>query len=142
MSFENLIQSFAAQQQLGKLEFRDNCFYFSIDTQMELACFQANGRFYAYGVIAMLPTETQKRETLLKDILQKNLVLLMSERVSLCVEPDSDRLAVYISQPLQGMTVESVEKAVATLANNFEVFLRLAAQEQLAPPASPMMLMP
>lgn len=142
MSFENLMQSFAKQQNLGKLELRENRFYLTIDTQMEVVCFQANGKFYAYGVIAMLPSDDQKREQFLQDMLQKNLALLMSERVTLCVEPDSDVLAIFLTRPLQGLTEDKIEAAIATLANNYELFLRLAGQEQLAPPSSPMMLMP
>ena len=143
MSFDNLMQSFANGQNLGKLEKQNNHFYLTIDTQMEITCFQANSKFYAYGVIAMLPSEDQKREQFLQEILQKNLALLMSERVALCVEPDADVLAIYLTRPLQGLTEEKIESAIATLANNYELFLKLASQEQLAPPPSaPMMLMP
>lgn len=143
MSFENLMQSFASQQNLGKLEMRDSRFYLTIDTQMEITCFQTSGRFYAYGVVAMLPEDGHKREQFLRDILQKNLALLMSERVALCIEPDEDVLSIYLTRPLQGLTEDHIEKALATLANNYELFLRLASQEQLAPPPSaPIMLMP
>ena len=143
MSFENLMQSFANQQSLGKLELRDNRFYLTIDTQMEITCFQANSRFYAYGVITMLPGDAQKREQFLREILQKNLALLMSERVALCIEPEDDVLSIYLTRPMQGLTEDKVEEALATLANNYELFLKLASQEQLAPPpSSPMMLMP
>ena len=142
MSFENLMQSFASQQSLGKLEMRENRFYLTIDTQMEVICFQANSKFYAYGVIAMLPADDQKRAQFLREILQKNLALLMSERVALCIEPDVDALAIYLARPLLGLTEEKIEAAIATLANNYELFLKLTGREQLAPPSSPMMLMP
>ena len=143
MSFENLMQSFANQQSLGKLELRDNRFYLTIDTQMEITCFQANSRFYAYGVITMLPRDSQKCEQFLREILQKNLALLMSERIALCIEPEDDVLSIYLTRPMQGLTEDKIEEALATLANNYELFLKLASQEQLAPPPSaPMMLMP
>ena len=143
MSFKNLMQSFASQQNLGTLDFHDNRFHITVDTQMEIACFEANGLFYVYGVIAMLPRDEYKREQFLQDILQKNLALIMSERVSLCMEPDVDVLAIYLSRPMQGLNEDIIEKAIATLCNNYELFLKLASQEQLPPPpSSPMMLMP
>ncbi|MGB1271472.1 MAG: hypothetical protein ACPG5T_05315, partial [Endozoicomonas sp.] len=84
MSLETLMKTFVAQKQMGELEFSSNRFYLTVDAQMEVACFQANGKFYVYGVIAELPEDARQREELLKGLLQKNLALLMSERVSLC----------------------------------------------------------
>ena len=142
MSFDNLMQSFANQQQLGELEVRDNRYYFTIDSQMEIACFQANGKFYVYGVVAMLPKDGQNREVFILDILQKNLALLMTERVSLCIEPDQDALAIYLCRPLQGLNVDVVEEAIATLVNNFEMCIKFATSGQLSRPAHPSMFMP
>ena len=142
MSFDNLMQSFASQQQLGELEVRDNRYYFTIDTQMEVACFQANGKFYVYGVVALLPKDGRKREEFLLNILQKNLALLMSERVSLCIEPDQDALAIYLCRPLQGLNVDVVEMALATLVNNFEMFIKFASSKQLSRPTDSSMFVP
>lgn len=142
MSFDNLMQSFASQQQLGELDIKDNRYYFTIDSRMEIACFQANNQFYVYGVISMLPKDAGKREAFLLDILQKNLALVMTERVSLCIEPDQDALAIYLCRPLQGLNVDTVEQAVATLVNNFELFIQLASAEPSANSAPPPMFMP
>ncbi len=142
MSFDKLMQSFADQQQLGELEVRDKRYYFTIDSEMEIACFQANGKFYVYGVVSMLPRDSQKREDFLLNILQKNLALLMSERVSICIEPNENVLAIYLCRPLQGLHVDVVEEAIATLTNNFELFLSIASAESVPKPASPSMFMP
>lgn len=140
MSLETLMKTFAAQKQMGELEFRSNRFYLTVDSQMEVACFQANGKFYVYGVIAELPEDVRQREELLKGLLQKNLALLMSERVSLCIEPEQSVLAIYLCRPMQGLNVDSIETSIATLVNNFELFLKWAHQNNMSPPSSFMMM--
>ena len=142
MSFDRLMQSFANQQALGELEIRDDRYYFTIDTNMDVACFQANGKFYVYGVISMLPKDHQKRETFLLDMLQKNLALMMTERVSLCIEPEEDVLAIYLCRPLQGLNASEIEKSVATLVNNLELLIQLAHSDPLSKPSPPSLLMP
>ncbi len=142
MSFDHLMQSFANQQQLGDLELRDHHYYLTIDTQMELSCFQANGKFYVYGVISMLPGDSVQREEFLEKILQKNLVLMQTERISLCIEPDKDVLGIYFTRPLQGLTEQGVEAAIAVFTNNFEFFLRQLGLDNVPVSGSPMMFLP
>lgn len=142
MSFNNLMQSFANQLGLGGLDIKDDRYYLTIDSHMEITCFQAKSKFYVYGVVSMLPKDVGKREAFLLDILQKNLGLLMTERVSICIEPDEDVLAIYLCRSLQGLNVDVIEEAVATLVDNCELFIKIASSRQLAKPDQPPMFMP
>lgn len=142
MSFDNLIKSVAERHSMGRLVFRDNRYYISIDGHIELACFQANGKFYLHGILAKLPSKTDDQQKLLKTLLQKSLGLAMTQRVSLCIEPDTDELALSLTRPAIGLNEEVVEEAFAEFANNFEYFLTLVNQETLAMPSMPVMIMP
>lgn len=142
MSFENLMNAFATRQQLGPLEFNNNQFLLTIDNRMEIACFQANGQFYVYGVVAKLPEDDAKRAELLTSLLEKNLALLASERVSLCIDSDENALAIFLSTPLKDLNLGRIEECIETLSNNFELFLQWAGQSTPPPPTPSMMLMP
>ena len=142
MSFENLMNTFAARQQLGRLEYNNNQFFLTIDNRIEVSCFQANGRFYVYGVVAKLPEDDRKREELLTTLLEKNLVLMATERVSLCIDSEQNVLAIYTSASLKGLNLGGVEESIAMLANNFELFLQWTGQSAPPPPSPSMMLMP
>ncbi|MFK0573437.1 CesT family type III secretion system chaperone [Endozoicomonas sp.] len=142
MSFENLMNAFAARQQLGQLESKNNQFFLTIDNRIEVSCFQANGRFYVYGIVASLPEDELKREELLTTLLEKNLVLLATEPVSLCIDSEQDSLAIYISVPLKDLNLGGIEESISTLANNYELFLQWTGQSAPPPPPPSMMLMP
>lgn len=142
MSFENLMNAFAARQQLGPLEYKNNQFFLTIDNRIEISCFQANSRFYVYGVIAKLPEDGFKREELLTSLLEKNLALLATERTSLCIDPEQNALAIYISVSLKDLNLGGVEESIAALTNCFELFLQWTGQSAPPPPSPSMMLMP
>ncbi|WP_175404540.1 CesT family type III secretion system chaperone [Endozoicomonas atrinae] len=141
MSFENLMNSYAARQQIGPLEYENDRYTLVVDDRVEVACFQANGRFYAYCIISKLPEDNSKREELLIRLLEKNLALVAFERVSLCIDPDENALALYASAPIKSLSVGGIEEAIVALANNHELFVKWVGQS--APPSgSAMMLMP
>ncbi len=142
MTFENLMNAYAARQQMQPLEYENNKFKLTVDDRIEVACFQANGRFYAYSTITKLTDDNSKREQLLMMLLEKNLALLATERVSLCIDPDENALAIYISAPLKNLSIGGIEESIAALANNYEHFLKWAGQSAPPPPAPSMMLMP
>ena len=141
MSFEHLMNLYAARQQMGKLEHENDRYSLVVNDRVEVACFQANGRFYVYSIIAKLPKENSKREELLIRLLEKNLALVAYERVSLCIDPDENALALYASAPLRSLSVDVIEEAIVALANNHELFVKWTGQS--APPSgSAMMFMP
>ena len=144
MSFKNLMNSYAARQQMELLGCENNKCTLTIDGRVEVSCFQANGRFYAYSVITKLPVDNNKRESMLVGLLERNLALLTTQRVSLCIDPDENVLGVYISASLKNLNVDLIEELIAALANNYELFLTWAGQgggtSVQSPPA--MMLMP
>ena len=142
MSFENLMKSVANRNNLGNLDVRDSRYYITIDSHMEVASFQANGKFYLYGVLASLPENSKDRDDLLHKLLQKNLGLAMTQRVSLCAEPDSDVLALYLTRPLQGLNEDVIEESLGEFANNYDYFLSLVSEEVLVMPSMPTMIMP
>ena len=141
MSFENLMNSYAARQQIGPLEYENDRYTLVVDDRVEVACFQANGRFYAYCIISKLPEDNSKREELLIRLLEKNLALVAFERVSLCIDPDENALALYASAPIKSLSVGGIEEAIVALANNHELFVKWVGQS--APPSgTAMMFMP
>ncbi|MET4694893.1 CesT family type III secretion system chaperone [Endozoicomonas lisbonensis] len=142
MSFDNLIKSVARRNQMGELEFRDNRYYISVDDRIELACFQANGKFYLHGVIAKLPSRADEQEELLKKLLQKHLGLIQTQRISLCIEPDSDELSLSTTRTALGLNEDIIEEALAEFANNFEYILTLINEDALTMPSAPVMIMP
>ena len=143
MSFDQLMKSVAQRNDMGELDFRDNRYYLSIDNHMELACFQANGKFYLHGVIAQLPPKPDDRQALLKKLLQKHLGLNQTQRISLSIEPDSDELSLSTTRPTLGLNVDVIEEALAEFANNYEYFLTLINQDGLnVAPSGPVMIMP
>lgn len=142
MSFDKLMESVARKHKMGELKFLDNRYHLTIDGRMEVTSFQANGKFYLHGIICQLPKQSKDQQDLLLRLMQKNLGLAMTQRVSLCMEPDSDTLALTMVRPLQGLDEEGVEDCMSEFANNFEFFLNLANQETLAMPAMPTMIMP
>ncbi|WP_422448431.1 MULTISPECIES: CesT family type III secretion system chaperone [unclassified Endozoicomonas] len=139
MSFEQLMNSYAARQQIDELEYENDRYSLLVDGRIEVACFQANGRFYAYSIIARLPGDNSKREELLIRLLGKNLALVAHERVSLCIDPDVDALALYASAPIKSLNVDGIEEVIAALANNHALFVNWV--EQSAPPGPAMMFM-
>ena len=142
MSFEHLMKSVADKHNLGELDFRDNRYFITIDGHMEVACFQANGRFYIYAVIAALPEKERDRDELLQKLLQKSLGLAMTQRVNLCIEPDSDALALYLTRPLQGLNEDIIEESLGMFANNHEFFLKQVHEDVIVMPSAPTMIMP
>ena len=141
MSFEQLMNSYAARQQMGELESENEQYNLVVNDQIKIACFLANGRFYVYSIIAKLPEENSKREELLTRLLKKNLALVAYERVSLCIDPDKNALALYASAPAKSLSVDVIEQTIAALANNYELFVQWL--DQSAPsPGSAMMFMP
>ena len=125
MSFEHLMNLYAARQQIDGLEYENNRYNLVVDDRLEVACFQANGRFYAYSVIARLPGESSQREELLAGLLEKNMALIAFERVSLCIDPDEHALALYASAPLRSLSVDVIEEAIVALANNHALFCKM-----------------
>lgn len=141
MSFENLMNAYAARHQLGSFDYSDNSCQLIIDDRIEVACLQANGQFYIYCDVARLPSDSRQREDLLLRLLEKNLGLMASERISLCIDPDQQTLAFYSYAPMNGLTVGGIEELIATVGNNHELFLQWIDQSSV--PANPgMMMMP
>lgn len=142
MSFDNLMQSVAERNAIGKLDFRNNRYYLTIDGRIEVACFQAGGKFYLHGILAKLPSELSGQQDLLTRLLQKNLGLAMTQRVSLCMEPETEELALSTTRTALGLTEDIIEECLAEFANNYEYFLGLMVQDSQLMPASPVMIMP
>ena len=141
MNFENLMNAYAARHQLGSLDYSDNSCQLMIDDQIEVTCLQANGQFCIYCDFARLPSDSRQREELLLRLLEKNLALLASERISLCIDPDQQTLAIYSYASMNGLTVGGIEELIATMGNYHEFFLQWV--EQSSVPAHPgMMMMP
>ncbi len=140
MNFENLMNALASRQQVGPFEYKDDQFRFTIDGKMNISSFQANGRFYAYCKVTRLPEDAVQREDLLKIFLERNMVVLEHERVSLCLDPDGKSLAVFVSSPMSGLTLGVLEDHIAALANIYDYYSQGAGQSTLPPP-SPSMLM-
>lgn|GEM_PF-6393336 len=139
MSFENLMNAYAARHQLGALDFSDNGCRLMIDDRIDVTCLQANGQFYVYCDFARLPDDNYQREALLLRLVEKNLPLLANERISLCIDPDRQTLAIYSYAPMSSLTVGGIEELIATVGNNHELFLQWA--EQSSAPAHPAMMM-
>ena len=142
MSFDNLIQSVANRNSIGKLDFRNDRYYLTIDGRIEVACFQSKGKFYLHGILASLPPKPDDQQKLLTELLQKNLGLMMTQRVSLCMEPDTDELALSTTRSALGLTEDIIEESLAEFANNYEYFLGLMVQDTQPAPVSPVMIMP
>lgn len=141
MNFENLMNAYAARHQLGSLDFGDNSCQLMIDDQIEVTCLQANGQFCIYCDFARLPNDSRPREELLLRLLEKNLALLANERISLCIDPDQQSLAIYSYASMSGLTVGGIEELIATIGNYHEFYLQWV--EQSSAPAHPgMMMMP
>lgn len=139
MSFEKLMNAYAARHQLGSLDFSDNNCRLMIDDHIEVSCLHANGQFYIYCDFASLPEDNRQREDLLLRLVEKNLPLLANERISLCIDPDQQTLAIYSYAPMNSLTVGGIEELIATVGNNHELFSRWA--EQNSAPANPAMMM-
>ena len=142
MSFDNLMQTVAERNAIGKLDFRNNRYYLTIDGRIEVACFQTGGKFYLHGILARLPTKPSEQQELLTTLLQKNLGLAMTQRVSLCMEPETDELALSTTRSALGLTEDIIEECLAEFANNYEYFLSLMVRDTQSMPASPVMIMP
>ncbi|USE39025.1 CesT family type III secretion system chaperone [Endozoicomonas sp. SCSIO W0465] len=141
MSFEKLMNSYAARQQMGALEYENDRYALVVDDRLEVACFQAHGRFYVYSIISKLPEDNGKRQDLLMGLLEKNLALVAAERVSLCIDPDENALAVYVSAPIRSLSVDVIEEAIVALANNHALFVKWVGQSAPSP-GSAMMFLP
>lgn len=141
MNFENLMNAYVARHQLGSLDYDDNSCQLIIDDQIEVTCLQANGQFCIYCDFARLPNDSHPREELLLRLLEKNLALLANERISLCIDPDQQTLAIYSYASMNGLTVGGIEELIATIGNYHEYYLQWV--EQNSAPAHPgMMMMP
>ena len=139
MSFENLMNAYGARHQLGALEFGDNSCRLMIDDRIGVTCLQANRQFYVYCEFARLPEDNRQREALLLLLVEKSLPLLANERISLCIDPDRQTLAIYSYAPMNSLTVGGIEALIATLGNNHELFLQWT--EQGSTPVHPAMMM-
>ncbi len=142
MSFDNLMQSFASQNDLGELDFRDNKYYLMLDNAIDVACFQANGNCYIHGMLAPLPVDKAGQEDLLIRLLKRNLSLLYNQQVSLCIEPDGKELALYLVRSLQGFDEVELEKALVEYVTSFEFLKEEIDQQGPLPGSAPMMFMP
>lgn len=142
MSFENVMNAYAARHQLAQLDNENNKFMLTVDDRIDVACFQANGRFYAYSTLTRLSEDNSQREELLARLMEKNLGLLATQRVSLCIDPDDNSLAIYVSAPLKNLSVGGIEESIAALANNYELFLQWVGQSDSPSSDHSMMLMP
>ena len=141
MNFENLMNAYAARHQLGSLDYGDNSCQLMIDDQIEVTCLQANGQFCVYCDFARLPNDSRPSEELLLRLLEKNLALLANERISMCIDPDQQSLAIYSYASMNGLTVGGIEELIATIGNYHEFYLQWV--EQSSAPAHPgMMMMP
>ncbi len=139
MSFEKLMNAYAARHQLGSLDFSDNNCQLMIDDHIEVSCLHANGQFYIYCDFASLPKENRQREELLLRLVENNLPLLANERISLCIDPDRQTLAIYSYASMNSLTVGGIEELIATIGNNHELFTRWT--EQNSAPVNPAMMM-
>ncbi|MDP0588353.1 MAG: CesT family type III secretion system chaperone [Candidatus Endonucleobacter bathymodioli] len=122
MSFENLMKSFARQNNLEEIDFRDNKYHLILDGITRVTCFQANGDCYFHGILAPLPEDSSAREDLLVRLLKTNLALMQSQRMSLCIEPDGRNLGLYLTRPLRGLDETMLTSALVEYVNGFEVF--------------------
>ncbi|MDP0561959.1 MAG: CesT family type III secretion system chaperone [Candidatus Endonucleobacter sp. (ex Gigantidas childressi)] len=122
MSFKNLMHSFARQNNLEELDFRDNKYHLVLDDLVRLTCFQANGECYFHGILAPLPKDPSTREDLLVRLLKTSLALMQSQRVILCIEPDGLNLGLYLTRPLQGLDETMLTTALVEYVNGFEIF--------------------
>ncbi|WP_067517761.1 CesT family type III secretion system chaperone [Endozoicomonas ascidiicola] len=142
MGFDQLMKDFAARQQLEELEPQNNRYTMTIDKNMEVSCFQANGRVYLYGALQELPLDIQKREELIKKLLERNLMLMASERVSLCIDDEINVLALYSSSPVNGLSLGLLEDQFSEFTNNYELYKNVIGGNRQPPPSTAMMLMP
>ncbi|PJE80417.1 hypothetical protein CI610_00600 [invertebrate metagenome] len=146
MSLDSVLQAFANHHGMDPLEAEEGRYRIVIDDIFVVECFPVSGQVYFYGEIGLLPSKIDVRESVLKQMLKKNLGLMMSQRSSLCVSQE-DKLAVSFRCPLQGVTQQSVEGAVAEMVNHLEYFSDMLAvltssQNSFASPALPTMIMP
>ncbi|WP_263079691.1 CesT family type III secretion system chaperone [Endozoicomonas sp. Mp262] len=142
MSFDTVMKSFASQNDMDELDFRDNTYFLTLDDAIEAACFQANGNCYIHGILASLPEGNSAREQLLVDLLKTSLALIYSHRVSLCLEPDGKQLALYLIRPLREFDEIELENALIEFINAYEVLKQVIDQQQRFTASGPMMLMP
>lgn len=141
MSFENLMNAYAARHQLSSLDYSNNSCQLVIDDHIEVTCLQAHGQFCVYCDFARLPNDSRPREELLLRLMEKNLALLANERIALCINPDQQTLAIYSYAPMNGLTVGGIEELIAAIGNYHELFLQWV--EQSGAPSHPgMMMMP
>ena len=139
MSLKKLMDEYAASEQLEQLEQDNNKFLLTVDGSIDIEFFQVNDRFIAYSILMKLPDNKNDREQLLQNLLERNLVLLSTERVSLCIDSKSNTLALYVSKPLGKLTQGEISDSVELLSNNHELFITLIKQSDT--PSSPSMMM-
>ena len=143
MSFDNLMESFARNNDVGELDFRDNKYYIVLDGTVDLACFKNGENCYFHGILDELPEKPSEQENLLISLLKINLSLINSEKACLCIEPDGRHLGLFLIRPLQGLDEVEMEKALVEYINFLEVMKHEIDQVKGGQESfSPMFLMP
>ncbi len=142
MSFDLLMESFAQNNDMGELEFKDNKYHLVLDDIVALTAFQAAGNCYLHGILAPLPDQPRDQEQLLIELLKTSLILVNTQRVSLCIEPDNKQLGLYLVRSLQELDAVELERALIEYLNCFEILQEYIEKQQPPRATSPMMLMP
>lgn len=142
MSFDRIMQSFAHQKAMDTLEYHDNKYHLTLEDSIEVSCFQANGCCYIHGLLTAMPADEGDGETLLVELLNASLALAYSHRLSLCLEPDGQHLAVCLVRSLQGFDALELDKALIEFAHGYELLQQICDQPRLDSPSGPMVLMP
>lgn len=142
MSFDNLMESFAKQNDLGELDFHDNKYHLVLDGNIEVACFQANGHCYLRGMLAPMPDNINQQEALMTKLLQTSLSLIHSQRVTLCINPETHNFEVYLMRKIQGLDELELSNALVEYINCFEIFKKECELDSIPSASMPIMLMP
>lgn len=120
MNFDKLMVSFAQQNEIEELDFRDNKYHLVLDDTIELTCFQANELCYLHGLLDLLPKEPYNQQELLVNLLKTNLSLINDQRAHLCIEPDDKHLGLYLTRPLSGLDEAMLEDALVDYITCYE----------------------
>ena len=149
MEFDELINELSNKYNLDlkKNEQEEEGYYVTIDDSWVVQFFQAKGNLYLMGMIGELPDAEEKKNELLKKLLQQNLGLIKDNRVVLCLEPDNEVLYAYTLNPMKQITLEELEEDFSNRVNFVEYFSQFVEsfnpeQTPDITPVSPHFIMP